>query len=439
MTENETKVLIVDDTPQNVELLHRMLSHQNYSVSGVPSGKVALDVVKRFKPDVILLDVMMPELNGFETCERLKADPETSMIPVIFITAKTDATDIAEGFKVGGADYIFKPAREEEVWARVGHQVQLKKLIDNKNSLIKQLHQMERRNREIVNRASDPIMVISEKGLIDSANPAAAQMFKFSMLELIGQRFTDFISPLRRDKYVDCFNQTMSQIDSCSVINDGPAELSILDKNGDEIPVDLSISQIGLESPKFLCLLHDLSLHHKLVKQLRELSLVDKLTGIANRRKLDDFYSNEWYRCLRNQTELSVLFMDIDHFKKYNDSYGHQMGDNCLKLVASVLESRVSRPSDLVARYGGEEFVAVLSDTSYVGAMEVAEKIRQKVELLNQEHDSSPIANRVTLSIGVATCIPTESIDSESLLKAADDALYQAKANGRNQVFGSLL
>ena len=436
MNHREIKVLIVDDTPQNIDILHRMLSHKNYSVSGVPSGKVALQVVKKFKPDVILLDVMMPEMDGFETCRRLKKDPECADIPVIFITAKTAAEDIAKGFQVGGADYILKPAREEEVWARVGHQVKLMLLLDNKNRLIEQLAQMERRNREIIGRASDPMIVVSHGGIIESVNPAAIQLLKYSSLEIIGKPFIDLLESENRDSYHACFQQSFDNVNDCLIADKGAFERQIISKNGVKIPVDLSVNQIGFDSPKFLCLIHDLTIHHNLVQELKELSLVDKLTGIANRRRLEDFYTNEWYRCARNQSVISVLFIDIDHFKNFNDHYGHQEGDRCLKQVATVLERSIHRPADLVARYGGEEFVVVLPMTDYKGALKLAEDLRLNIENLSRPHAASEVSDKVTISIGVCSVIPREDITPDQVLQSADEALYQAKDNGRNQVFG---
>ena len=169
-------------------------------------------------------------------------------------------------------------------------------------------------------------------------------------------------------------------------------------------------------------------------ERLKELSRVDGLTGIANRRRLDEELDREWKRMLREKRPLSVVLSDIDHFKLYNDTYGHQGGDECLIRVATAIKDSVNRPGDLTARYGGEEFCLVLPETSGQGAMQIAELVRKNVAEMSLEHKSSPVADMVTLSLGVATIIPSSGSQPSVLLKAADRALYQAKGNGRNRV-----
>ena len=174
-------------------------------------------------------------------------------------------------------------------------------------------------------------------------------------------------------------------------------------------------------------------------KRLQELSRVDGLTGIANRRRLDEELDREWKRMLREKRPLSVVLCDIDHFKLYNDTYGHQGGDECLIRVANAIRESVNRPGDLTARYGGEEFCLVLPETSGLGALQIAELVRKNVSEMNLEHKSSPVADRVTLSLGVATLIPDLGSQPSVLLEGADRALYQAKGNGRNRVEQNLI
>jgi diguanylate cyclase (GGDEF)-like protein len=174
-------------------------------------------------------------------------------------------------------------------------------------------------------------------------------------------------------------------------------------------------------------------------KRLEELSRVDGLTGIANRRRLDEELDREWKRMLREKRPLSVVLCDIDHFKLYNDTYGHGGGDECLIRVANAIKDSVNRPGDLTARYGGEEFCLVLPETSGMGALQIAELVRKNVYELHMEHKSSPMAEVVTLSLGVATLIPDIGSHPSVLLEAADRALYQAKGNGRNRVEQNLI
>lgn len=428
------KVLIVDDTPHNIDVLHQMLTHRNYSVAGVPSGKVALEVIPEFKPDLILLDVMMPEMDGFETCKKLKSNPDTADIPVIFVTAKDDPRDIAEGFRCGGVDYIIKPAKEEEVWARVGHQIKLKQLIENKNLLISMLKHMEQRNREIINRASDPMLVVNNRGMIESTNPAATRLLGYAGSELVGKPFGVILNSEDNQLYQRCFHSETVEEANCQPLTTvGAKEIYVVRNDDVSVPVDLSVSQVGYEVPLFLCLIHDLTLHKNLISELKQLSQVDKLTNLANRRRFDDYIQSEWGRCIRGQSAICALFIDIDFFKLYNDTYGHPKGDACLQSVAKVLTEFISRPSDLVARYGGEEFIAILPETSFEGAVDLAEKIRLKVESLKLEHKASSASEYVTVSIGVGCCRPQADDLYEGFIRKTDELLYQAKKSGRNK------
>jgi two-component system chemotaxis family response regulator WspR len=169
-------------------------------------------------------------------------------------------------------------------------------------------------------------------------------------------------------------------------------------------------------------------------KALEKLSALDGLTGIANRRRFDQDLKATWYRAIRHSTSLSLIMIDIDFFKLFNDHYGHQGGDECLKQVARTLEKSVTRQTDLVARYGGEEFAVILPETGLRGALELAETMRENIEKLHLEHKASKICDIVSISVGVATAIPEQKSQPETLIAAADQGLYLAKEAGRNQV-----
>jgi diguanylate cyclase (GGDEF)-like protein len=169
-------------------------------------------------------------------------------------------------------------------------------------------------------------------------------------------------------------------------------------------------------------------------RTLRQLSSLDGLTGVANRRNFDESLMKEWRRGIRRKTHLALMMIDVDFFKSYNDAYGHLKGDECLKRVAMALANSVRRPTDLVARYGGEEFVVVLPETPIEGAATVAEALRDKIEALRIMHAHSKVSDHVTISLGVASTIPTNDSIPTVLIVAADQALYQAKQEGRNRV-----
>jgi diguanylate cyclase (GGDEF)-like protein len=169
-------------------------------------------------------------------------------------------------------------------------------------------------------------------------------------------------------------------------------------------------------------------------RKLKELSILDSLTGLANRRLFDETIDMEWRVCIRRKTSISIIFIDIDYFKLFNDNYGHQAGDECLKRIAGKLKKHARRPHDLCARYGGEEFVIILPEIGISEAAELAEKIRIDIHKLQIKHDFSDIASHVTVSIGIAGTVPTLLLRYDNLIQQADDALYAAKSGGRDRV-----
>lgn len=293
-------VLLVDDVLTNLFGLVKVLK-DSYRLKTANSGEDALQLANApEKPDLILLDVMMPGLDGYEVCRYLKDNPATRDIPVIFITAKGEVSDQEYGFNLGAVDYITKPFELPIVRARVRTHVHLK------------------------------------------------------------QR----------------------------------------------------------------------------TELLERLAMLDGLTGIPNRRRFDTMLDTEWRRALRDQGALSLLMMDVDHFKAYNDHYGHGAGDECLRRVARALRDALMRPADFLARYGGEEFAVVLPACDRAGTQQVAENLRAVVAALAIPHAYSGTADRVTMSIGCATQTPGQDERPGILIETADHALYQAKQAGRNRVSG---
>lgn len=295
-------VLIVDDAPANIELLSEVLESE-YEVLFALSGEDGLNIAFEEAPDLILLDIVMPQMDGYEVCDRLKADPRTRTIPVIFVTAMDLEEDETKGLALGAIDYITKPIRPPIVRARVRNHLELK-------------------------------------------------------------RYRDL---------------------------------------------------------------------------LERLTTTDGLTGIANRRRFDAFLESEWSRARRSQKPLSLIMLDIDFFKAFNDHYGHLAGDDCLRQVAQCLDGRVRRPADLVARYGGEEFACLLPETNAMGAATMAKRFLESMNELNIPHAYSEAADHVTLSMGVATIIPLIGQPSSELVRRADQLLYEAKQNGRNQFRSRLM
>ena len=295
-------LLIVDDQPINIQALYRIFA-PDHRVLMATSGATALAICKSDPPDLVLLDVVMPEMDGYEVCARLKADEATRDIPVIFVTSHTDAAEETKGLELGAVDFIAKPVNPAVVRARAKTHLSLKAQSD----------------------------------------------------------------------------------------------------------------------------------------LLRQMVFIDGLTGVANRRCFDETLSSEWRRSVRSSSPLALLMLDIDHFKRFNDRYGHQAGDDCLRRVANAIKVHLLRPGDLAARYGGEEFACILPTTDFDGAMAVAAGIEQRVRQLQIEHADSDVCNVVTLSVGVGITVPEPSHNPQRLIALADAQLYQAKHSGRGCALGAIL
>jgi len=301
-THGKPKLLVVDDQPINIQVMYQAFAGE-YQVFMATSGEQALAVCRNNPPDLILLDIVMPGMDGFDVCAALKADDATRHIPIIFVTAHTDAAQETHGLSVGAVDFIAKPVNPDVVRARVKTHLTLK-----------------------------------------------------------------FQSDL-----------------------------------------------------------------------LRKLVFLDGLSGVFNRRYFDQQIATEWARSVRNNSPLSLILLDVDYFKLYNDRYGHQAGDDALRMIAVTLKAALRRPADLVARYGGEEFACILPDTSFEDATTLANDLERKIRFLGIPHDKSTVDQVVTISLGLSTREGNTEGDSTGLIGQADSQLYKAKNSGRGKVCGEIL
>lgn len=297
-----TRLLLVDDQPINIRVLQQIFSNL-YSCFAATGGAQALDFCRRTPPDLVLLDIVMPDMDGYEVCKALKADIATRDIPIIFITAHTDALEETQALELGAVDFISKPVNPAVVRARVKTQLTLKCQSD----------------------------------------------------------------------------------------------------------------------------------------MLRQLAFRDGLTGAFNRRYFDQQLAVELTRGARNQTPLALIMIDVDFFKRFNDHYGHQAGDDCLRKIAQALQQNLRRPADLVARYGGEEFACILPETSFDDAMHIAQELEASVRAIGIAHTDSDVADHVTISVGVAGRHLDANKEPAVLLALADAQLYEAKRRGRARVCGQQL
>ncbi len=297
-------ILIADDDKTTRMGLRQAMEQEGYEVVEAIDGESCVAIFSRLQPDVVLLDAIMPLMDGFACCKRIQQLQNPTRTPVLIITGLEDQDSVDQAFASGAVDYITKPIH----WA------------------------------------------------------------------VLRQRVRRLIQQVR------LYQQ--------------------------------------LEQANF---------------ELQRLATVDGLTQVANRRRFDEYLDDEWQRMMREQLPLSLILCDIDFFKSYNDTYGHQAGDDCLRQVAQIIQKAAKRAIDLPARYGGEEFAVILPNTDQDGAIQVAQDIQMGIKGLEVAHIHSQVTPIVTVSLGVVTTIPSQVSSPEKLIMAADKALYQAKAEGRDR------
>jgi len=313
-----------------------------------------------------------------------------------------------------------------------------------KSTLSAEHHFLVRLMRNLVT----PTFVLDSEGNVLIWNLACERLTNYSAKELIGTKnhWKAFYNE-PRDCLADLLikNKTDDIQELYSVTTDSEDDqFGISVENWCEIPnvegdfyLAIDAAAIYNDSGKIVAVvetIRDMTEQKLAHDKLKKLAQHDGLTGLANRRAFDSHLADHWSLAQRKQTPIALLFIDIDHFKPFNDIYGHQAGDDCLQAVAKVIAEQKLRPSDLTARYGGEEFTVILPQSNIAGAMVIAERIREEVYNLNWEHSGSSIKNRVTVSIGCASLIPSRNEHYDELIKIADDALYKAKDSGRNKI-----
>lgn len=310
---SKLKVLLVEDSKTTIETVCGFMEKMDIRNPFIAeSGKAAIELFKKNRPDIVLLDVLLPDIDGFEVARQIRAlEQDGDWTAIIFLTGQAGDENLARGIEIGGDDYLIKPVSEVVL-----------------NSKIRAMHRLTEMHRTLVDMAHQ----------MNTAN-----------------------------------------------------------------------------------------------MELQRLSTTDGLTGIANRRFFDEMLLREWRRCSRMKMPISLVMIDVDHFKLYNDTYGHQAGDECLKAVAVQAALAVTRAADMAARYGGEEFVIVLGETDLNGAMWVANNVRQRISDLKMVHEPSKF-DRVTISCGVVSVMPSGKLSVDTFLHSADQALYLAKEQGRNCV-----
>ncbi len=449
------RILVVDDIISNVKLLEAKLSAEYFDVVTALNGLDALAICERGEADIVLLDVMMPGMNGFEVCRRLKNGPTTAHIPVVMVTALDQPSDRLKGLDAGADDFLTKPLDDTALFARVRSLARLKSVTD------------ELRNRALASRRlgiADPLAAaVLETGLngrilLIEDRPAAAErlataLSAFHSVEiepdpqqaLIRAAEGDFESVLvsldlqSYDGLRLCSQlRSLERTRSISVLLLGEAEDRARILRGLEIgahdflvrPVDrnelLARVRTQVRRKRFTERLRDS------VQSSMEMAVMDQLTGLHNRRYLDNRLTVMFDESALRARALSLLVLDVDRFKTVNDSWGHDAGDEVLREFADRVRA-CTRGIDLVARMGGEEIVVVLPETTQDAAFAVAERIRERVEAQPFAIHRNARSITVTVSVGVASRRAGDTSPAE-MMKRADEALYRAKESGRNRV-----
>jgi two-component system, cell cycle response regulator len=450
MTEsNDPKgnILLIDDLPENLQLLSELLIKLGYHVRSVTSGKMALRTLKIKPVDVIFLDIKMPEMDGYEVCQAIKSDRNLREIPIIFISTLDDTFDKVKAFQSGGVDYITKPFQIEEVIARLENQLtiqrQKKKLreeIKKRQDTEEILYQSRALISSVLNTALDGIASFQAvrdpvTGKIEDfrcliLNPIIAKFFHRSTEQLLGKLvFKKFISQINPHLFEQFVN----------VVETGkPLIEDIYYPLEDSYWYHFFAVKLG---DGFAVTVKDITENKKLELQLKEanqkltlLVNLDGLTKISNRHRFDECLYQKWQEHYKAKQTLSLILIDLDYFKFYNEHYGHQKGDSCLIKIAYTINQIIPKNRNLLARFGGEEFGVILPNTDLEKASTVAENIRKSIVDLNLPHEQSEISQFITVSLGVASMIPTLDNSLEELINQADQALYQAKKQGRNRV-----
>lgn len=431
------QILVVDDTPANLGLLVDHLEARGYEVLVALGGQEALDRLRYAQPDLILLDVMMPGMDGFETCRRLKADAQTRDIPVIFMTALTDVDSKVSAFAAGGVDYVAKPFQIEELIARIRTHIALRKarveLLEQKMSLQAEvearhlveasLRDSELRHRRLFETAGDGILVIDcDARTVHDLNAQCAHILAMPLDEVRGRYLDDlpiFAAVGDARTIVDTLRQSGEM---------KWAEWTWERPDGTTVSVEVLCTTYRVGHRLLAqCTLRDVKARKEAEARIRYLAMHDALTGLPNRTLLMDRLSHGIARARRDHTQVGLLLLDLDHFKHINDSLGHFVGDALLEEVSKRLRS-VLRDSDTPARLGGDEFVIAAEDLS--GSAD-AESLAQRIQAaLEPDFRFGSHTLRIATSIGISM-YPADGDSPSALLQAADTAMYQAKKNGR--------
>ncbi|WP_333023606.1 PleD family two-component system response regulator [Wolbachia endosymbiont of Pentidionis agamae] len=451
------KILVVDDVLSNVKLLKAKLTAEYYTVVVAYDGQEAIDLVIEEQPDIILLDVMMPKIDGFQVCKQLKNNPLTTHIPIVMVTALHDAEDRVHGINAGADDFLTKPIDDISLFARIKSLMRLKTVID------------ELRLRGETNA---DIGIVMKDNIMDYSNQISdASILVIDEDILQAKQIRKILE--RRFKLIEISNDPIASLNEATINKDYDLIISDMQfANFDGLRLCSQLrSKVETRYTPILVLLEDYNKNH-LIKALEigindylvvpideneliaransqikrkryqsalrmslfssmEMSIKDPLTNCFNRRYFDMHLKNIIKDSILKNKELSLMIIDIDYFKQVNDEFGHNAGDELLRQMSKIIYENI-RITDLLARFGGEEFIVVMPDTNISNAAEVAQRV---CNIIAQESFKLvDITIRKTVSIGVTKALDCDLNNIKAFIERADQCLYKAKNTGRNKV-----
>jgi two-component system cell cycle response regulator len=449
------RVLVVDDIPANVKLLEAKLGAEYFDVVTAGSGPEALRKVEEEKPDIVLLDVMMPGMDGFEVCQRIKQNPATAHLPVIMVTALDQVSDRVQGLESGADDFLTKPVNDVALFARVRSLVRLKTMVDELRLRQATGESMGlgdgSENAFLENPGRGRILVVEDRE--QSALRLAETLSRDHDVEVVGDVNEALIRAKGGDYDLVIASLSLDRQDGlrfCATLrsldNTRQTPLLVIVDEGDMKrlvrALDIGVNDYlmrPVERSELVARVRTQLRRKRYADRLRhslqlslEMAITDQLTGLFNRRYMSRHLNTLLSNSTATSKPVSFLILDIDFFKKVNDTYGHDVGDEVLREFGNRVSHNV-RGIDLACRYGGEEFVVVMPDTDMTFAYMVAERLRQSVADIPFKISVPPGQITVTISIGV-TASEGPHDTAEALLRRADQALYRAKRDGRNRV-----